>query len=354
MTLLQRRTMILFSLLFGLIDNQLVGDCCKSQLPVRFTHQKPDTPEGMAWIPGGEFMMGTNDTGAKPDEKPVHEVCLDGFWMDVTPVTNAQFKVFIDSTGYTTTAEKAPTMEAIMSQVPPGTPPPSPDLLVPASLVFKMTGSPVPLNNAHIWWEWKPGANWRHPLGPESSIEGKEEHPVVHVSWFDAMAYAQWAGKELPTEAQWEYAALGGRNDAKYSWGNDKFSEENPQANIWHGYFPYKSSKENGYYGTTPVRTFSPNAYGLYDMAGNIWQWCWDHYHARHYQEEVKNGTSVNPQGPKDSFDPEEPFALKRVQRGGSFLCHESYCKGYRITARMKTAPDTSLNHSGFRCVKNR
>lgn len=306
----------------------------------------------MVWIRGGQFMMGTNDPNTREDERPAHKVWVDDFWMDMTPVTNAEFKKFVDSTGYITTAEKAPSMEEIMNQVPPGTPLPSTNLLVPASLVFKKANRPVPLNNPAVWWEWTPNANWRHPLGPASSIEGKEDHPVVHVSWFDAEAYAQWAGKRLPTEAEWEYASRAGRDDAIYCWGNDEFSETHPQANIWQGEFPYKSSKPNDNYGSTPVKAFPPNPNGLYDMAGNVWQWCADNYHAYHYQEEAKKDCTSNPQGPINSFDPQEPYATKRVQRGGSFMCHQCYCKGYRITARMKTTPDTSLNHSGFRCVK--
>lgn len=295
--------------------------------------------------------MGSDNDDSKPDEKPAHRVRVDGFWMDATPVTNKQFDEFINATGYVTTAEKAPSLEEIMSQVPPGTPKPSPELLVPASLVFKPSNTPIPLNNCHVWWEWKPGADWRHPSGPGSTIEGKENHPVVQISWDDAQAYAKWAGKRLPTEAEWEFAAYGGQKEIKYVWGNEEFSEEAPQANIWHGQFPYKSVKPEGYIGTTDVKTFKPSTYGLYDMAGNVWQWCSDFYHASYYREEAKKDLSINPAGPLKSYDPDEPFASKRVHRGGSFLCHKSYCKGYRITARMKTCPDTSLNHLGFRCV---
>lgn len=308
-------------------------------------------PLGMVRIPGGEFVMGNNKEHSGLDERPEHRVRIDDFWMDEVPVTNRQFREFVEATGYVTTAERAPTMEEIMSQVPPGTPEPAEELLVPASLVFKKAEGPIPLTYAGAWWEWKEGANWRHPFGPESGIEGKEDHPVVQVSWFDAVEYAKWAGKRLPTEAEWEYAARGGRDNVEYVWGNDEFSEENPQVNIWQGAFPYKSSKKEGYYGTTVVKLFAPNPYGLYDMAGNVWQWCSDYYNAFHYADEAKNILCVNPQGPEKSFDPQEPFSVKRVQRGGSFLCHKSYCKGYRITARMKTAADTSLNHSGFRCV---
>jgi len=306
----------------------------------------------MVWIQGGEFIMGSNSKEARKDEQPPHKVKVDGFWLDATPITNRQFKEFVDATAYVTTAEKAPTLEEIMSQVPPGTPEPDPSLLVPASLVFKQTKGPVPLNTNRYWWEWKAGANWRHPLGPDSNLEGKEDHPVVQVSWYDAQAYAKWAGKRLPTEAEWEYAAYGGRENITYVWGNEEFSEEKPQANIWHGEFPYKSTKPDGYAGTTAVKTFSPTPNGLYDMSGNVWQWCSDLYHASYYADEAKKGLSDNPKGPTRSYDPDEPFATKHVHRGGSFLCHKSYCKGYRITARMKTCPDTGLNHLGFRCAK--
>lgn len=307
-------------------------------------------PPGMVWIPGGEFTMGSDKKPARPDEGPPHRVKVEGFWMDITPVTNSQFKAFVEATHYVTTAEKAPTLEEIMSQVPPGTPPPDPKLLVPASLVFTPSKGPVPLTHHFKWWDWVAGADWKHPTGPESSIEGKEDHPVVQVSWYDAQAYAQWAGKRLPTEAEWEFAAYGGKNENTYVWGNEEFSESNPQANIWQGKFPYESTKPIG---TTGVKTFKPNGYGLYDMAGNVWQWCADLYKFDYYQEEAKSKLSINPQGPKISYDPQEPYAVKRVHRGGSFLCHNSYCKGYRITARMKTCQDTSLNHLGFRCVKS-
>lgn len=309
--------------------------------------------EGMVFIQGGEFIMGSNSKEAKKDEKPPHQVRVNSFWLDETPVTNRQFKIFVDATGYITTAEKAPTLEEIMSQVPPGTPPPPPEMLIAASLVFKKPDKAVRLNTIRNWWEWKKGADWKHPLGPESNLEGKDDHPVVQISWYDANAYAKWAGKRLPTEAEWEYAALAGRKDITYVWGNEPFSEEAPQANIWQGNFPNKSDKPNGYYGTTPVKTFKPNPNGLYDMAGNVWQWCSDLYNANYFKEESKKDISDNPQGPTQSFDPDEPYATKHVHRGGSFLCHKSYCTGYRITARMKTCPDTSLNHLGFRCAKD-
>lgn len=326
----------------------ILASCCCSNLPNRF-----EAPAGMVWIPGGEFSMGSDSSDAKKDEQPPHPAKVDGFWMDATPVTNRQFKEFVEATHYVTTAEKAPTLEEIMTQVPPGTPPPPKELLVAAALVFKPTEGPVSLRSNRLWWEWKPGADWRHPTGPESSIEGKDGHPVVQISWFDAVAYAKWAQKRLPTEAEWEFAALGGQKGIKYVWGNEEFSEEHPQINIWQGEFPYKSTKPDAEFGTTDVHKYLPNPYGLYDMAGNVWQWCSDLYNCDTYKEDAAKGLVLNPQGPTTSFDPEEPCAKKYVHRGGSFLCHRSYCKGYRITARMKTCPDTSLNHLGFRCVRD-
>ncbi len=241
----------------------LWSDCCCSNLPSRYevkstseNFSQKAIPKGMIWIPGGEFTMGSDNKESKNDEKPPHQVRVDGFWMDLTPVTNREFKAFVDATGYITTAEKAPSLEEIMAQVPPGTPAPSPERLVAASLVFKMTQGPVSLKSNRSWWEWKPGANWKHPEGPESTIEGKEDHPVVQVSWYDASAYAQWAGKRLPTEAEWEFAAYGGCNSNLYVWGNEEFNEKAPQANIWQGEFPYKSTKSKAYFGTTPVKTF--------------------------------------------------------------------------------------------------
>ncbi len=336
----------LLFLSFLILTTPLWGDCAgKCSLPKRLS--------GMVWVPGGEFQMGSNHKDAKRDEKPPHRVKVDGFWLDETPVTNKQFKEFVDATGYVTTAERAPKMEEIMAQVPPGTPEPPKEALVASSLVFTPTKGPCPLNNHKAWWEWKKGADWRHPCGPDSSIVGKEDHPVVQISYYDAKAYADWAGKRLPTEAEWEYAAHGGQKDIQYVWGNEEFDETKPQANLWHGEFPHKSTKKDGYAGTTPVKNFKPNPYGLYDMSGNVWQWCSDLYHVDHYANQAKALVCENPKGPATCFDPAEPYASKHVHRGGSYLCHASYCKGYRISARMKTCPDTSLNHLGFRCAKD-
>ena len=306
--------------------------------------------EGMVLIPGGTFSMGGDDAQAWRDEYPKHEVVIDSFWMDVHEVTNAQFAEFVDATGYVTTAEKAVDWEEIKKELPPGTPKPDDSQLAPASLVFVATDRPVSLQNVSQWWQWRQGANWRQPEGPGSTIIGKEYHPVVHVSWFDAMAYCEWSGKRLPSEAEWEYASRGGLKDAVYAWGNQALTNGKPKANTWEGSFPYQNKKRDGFYSTAPVQNYRPNDYGLYDMAGNVWEWCADLYHEDYYKT-LAGKTTVNPQGPETSYDSNEPYAQKRVSRGGSFLCHESYCSGYRNSMRMKTTPDTGSMHTGFRTV---
>ncbi len=315
-------------------------------------HKKKDPkPEGMAWVPAGEFTMGGTGKFARPDEKPLHKIKLDGFWMCKTPITNAQFRKFVKATGYVTTAEKAPDLAEIMAQLPPGTPPPPAEYLQPASLVFKQPSQKVDLNNFSAWWAWQKNADWKHPQGEGSSIEGKDDHPVVHVSWYDAKAYADWANMSLPTEAQWEYAARGGLHQAAYVWGNEKPEVGKIKMNNWQGEFPVHNSLKDGYFTTNPVKKFLPNGYGLYSMAGNVWEWCHDWYDHNYYRSFNTRETGTNPKGPVKSFDPREPTGPKRVTRGGSFLCNDSYCAGYRPSARMNTSPDTSLEHTGFRCV---
>lgn len=310
---------------------------------------------GMVWIPPGEFMMGAADSDemARDDEKPRHRVSVDGFWIDETEVTNAQFAAFVKATGYVTTAERQPDWEEMKKQLPPGTPKPPDSVLVPGSLVFKQPSGPVPLDDAANWWSFTPGADWRHPEGPSSSIAGKESFPVVQVSWDDAVAYAKWAGKRLPTEAEWEWAARGGIADAVFAWGNEPIDDGAPKANTWQGRFPDRNTRRDGFDGVAPVRSFRPNGYGLYDMAGNVWEWCADWYRPDYYAQLSGARTAKNPTGPESSYDPQEPTIPKRVQRGGSFLCHDSYCASYRVAARMKASPDTGLMHSGFRCVKS-
>lgn len=308
----------------------------------------------MVEIPGGDFEMGANSDQADKDEYPKHKVRIDGFLMDVTEVTNGQFAEFVKATGYVTTAEKDIDWNEMKEQLPPGTPEPDPELLKAGSLVFSPTDGPVPLNNPGYWWSWTKGANWRMPEGPGSSIEGKENWPVVHVSWEDAHAYAQWAGKRLPTEAEWEWAAMGGKDNVVYPWGNELNENNAVYANYWQGSFPFENTEDDGYYTSAPVGHFAPNGYGLYDMSGNVWEWCSDLYHFQSYEMQNDREVAYDPKGPKESLDPDEPLIEKRVLRGGSFLCNDSYCSGYRVSRRMKGDEKSSYNHTGFRCVKDR
>ena len=293
---------------------------------------------GMVWVPGGKFWMGSND--GQPDEIPAHEVTVHGFWMDQTEVTNEEFERFVKATGYITMAERKPDPKDF-----PNVPP---ENLVAGSVVFAPPPGDVPLDNHMLWWEYRPGANWRYPEGPNSNLQGREKHPVVHVCWDDAVAYAKWAGKRLPTEAEWEFAARGGLDRQPFAWGSEKVPGNKWMANIWQGRFPNENKLSDGFRGTSPVATFPPNAYGLYDLSGNVWEWCADWYRMDYYAR----GESDNPKGPADSFDPREPGTAKRVMRGGSYLCSELYCEGYKPGARMKSSPDTGLSHTGFRCVK--
>lgn len=307
---------------------------------------------GMVLIPGGSFEMGADNEQASEDEYPKHKVTVDPFYMDVSEVTNAQFQKFVDATGYVTTAERKPDWEELKKTVPPGTEKPADSLLVAASLVFKPSDGPVDLNNYSQWWSWVAGADWKHPEGPNSSIKGKENFPVVQVSWDDAMAYCKWAGKRLPTEAEWEYAARGGLNNNIYPWGNEHVNIGAAKTNSWEGKFPYLNEQRDGFIKYAPVKTYTCNRYGLFDMAGNVWEWCSDWYDHNYYKS-VAGNTLVNPNGPQKSFDPQDPYTPKRVLRGGSFLCNDSYCSGYRVARRMKSSPDTGLEHTGFRCVKD-
>ena len=315
-------------------------------IPIKLSH------EGMIFISGGEYMMGAADNEGRPDEYPQHKVKVDGFWMDETEVTNAQFKKFITATHYITTAEKKPDWEEMKKQLPPGTAKPADSLLMAASLVFIAPAHPVSLTDPSQWWTWKSGASWKHPQGPGSSIEGKDNYPVVHISWFDAMVYCKWAGKRLPTEAEWEYAARGGKQNEKYPWGNEDIETGKPKANTWQGNFPDQNLNKDKFERSAPVGSFAPNGYGLYDMAGNVWEWCSDWYDADYYRL-VKTQLSADPAGPLKSNDPMEAAVPKKVVRGGSFLCNASYCEGYRVSSRMKTSPDTGLEHTGFRCEAN-
>ena len=302
-------------------------------------------PEGMTWIPGGQFSMGTDEAGF-PDTRPIHRVKVDGFWMDKTEVTNAQFDKFVRATGYVTHAERKPKPEDY-----PGVPS---EKLVAGSIVFTPPKHAVPLNDYMQWWAYVEGANWRHPGGPQSDIKGLENHPVVHVSWDDANAYAKWAGKRLPTEAEFEWAARGGLDRMRYVWGDDFKPDGKFRANTFQGNFPNKNTGEDGFLASAPVGSFEPNAFGLFDVAGNVWEWCSDWYRSDYYQTIAAQGPlAANPTGPADSSDPNEPGIPKRVTKGGSFLCADQYCARYMPGGRGKEAPDTGTNHLGFRLVTN-
>ena len=293
---------------------------------------------GMVWIAGGEAVLGSQCGDA---DAPLHRVRITGFWLDATEVTNAQFAAFVQATRYVTDAEKPPSKEDV---------PNLPDAQrIAGSLVFTPPPDAVDLREFWTWWTFTPGASWQHPDGPASTIAGREQHPVVHTSWRDAVAYAKWAGKRLLTEAEWEFAARGGLDRRRYVWGGEPPTAKAPRLNIWQGPFPRENKRTDGFLGTCPVTAFPANAFGLYGMSGNVWEWCSDWYHPQGYGDGKE--IAVDPQGPDASLDPQEPGAKKRVMRGGSFLCSDAYCLGYLPGTRMKSTPDTALCHTGFRCA---
>ena len=304
----------------------------------------------MAWIPGGTFRMGSGDF--YPEERPVHEVTVDGFWMDDHPVTVAEFRRFVKATGHVTVAEQPLN--------PDDYPDADPSLLVPGSMVFQRTRGPVDLDDYTNWWHWVPGADWRHPEGPGSTLDGRERHPVTHVAYEDARAYAAWAGKELPTEAEWEFAARGGLDGATYAWGDEFAPKGRQMANTWQGEFPWQNLLLDRYERTSPVKTFPPNGYGLFDVAGNVWEWTSDYYTPGHPEEVIHaccgpSGPRLNPRvtSPDASYNvggPGERFP-RMVVKGGSHLCAPNYCHRYRPAARSPQTVETSMGHLGFRCL---
>ena len=309
-------------------------------------------PKGMGAIPAGEFLMGSTEERAWADERPAHKVLLSRpYFIDQTEVTNAQFERFVQATRYRTVAERPVDLQAIRAQLRPGAKAPHAAMLQPGSLVFVMPVGEVNLRDLSQWWKWTPGASWRAPEGPGSSLRSRADHPVVHLAWEDADAYCRWAGKRLPTEAEWERAARGGVDGLPYVWGSDKPNDSGSDgwfANIWQGVFPTRNTAADGYAGTAPVRSFKPNPYGLYDMAGNVWEWIADWYDADAYTARV--GLRVtDPTGPAQALNREQ----RRVQRGGSFLCHDSYCTRYRPGARQGAAADSGSSHAGVRCAKS-
>ena len=314
-----------------------------------------DQPASMVWVPGGEFTMGCDRQyaslcqmpGLTSDTAPLQRVRVGGFWMDATEVTNAQFAAFVEATGYVTVAERTPTKEEFPDALP--------ENLVAGSIVFNPPPDAVDLGDYFQWWAWTPGANWRHPLGPASTIDGKDDYPVVHIAYPDAQAYAAWAGKRLPTEAEWEFAARGGLDQKLFAWGDELTPSGTFMANTFQGQFPMGDTGADGFKGIAPVQKYQPNSFGLYDVTGNVWEWCSDWYRPDTYALRATDGDSVivNPKGPADSFDPAEPGVQKRVHRGGSFLCSDQYCSRYIMGTRGKGEPSTGTNHLGFRCVKD-
>jgi len=311
---------------------------------------RPEAPSGpppsdqAVWIPGGTYRMGSD--AHYPEEKPAHKVSVRGFWMNRHTVTNREFARFVEATGHVTSAEKP----ADPAQYPGA----KPELLAPSSVVFRKTAGPVDLRNPYLWWIYVPGADWRHPQGPESSLEGLEDHPVVHVAYEDAEAYARWAGMELPTEAEWERAARGGLEGAEFAWGDEFKPGGKPMANTWQGRFPWENLLEDGFEGTAPVGSFPPNGYGLYDMAGNVWEWTTDWYQ-EHGAITHACCTLENPRGgeAQTSLDPRTPEVRipRKVMKGGSHLCAPNYCRRYRPAARMAQPIDTSTCHLGIRLI---
>ena len=322
--------------------------------PVAEVEKPPrPAPSGMVWVPSGKFLMGSRD--GKDDEQPVHEVELSGYWMDSTEVTNAEFQRFTDATGYVTIAERTPQREDFVGLA--DTSLIRDEDLVPGSICFnpkfdrdlvkQLRDGRTDPNWPYAVWMLQKGANWRHPHGPDSSIDGKPNHPAVHIAWPDAAAYCEWAGKRLPTEAEFEYASRGGLQQREYPWGDKLQDGDQWPLNIWQGEFPEEHQVRDGFELTAPAKTFRPNGYGLYDMSGNVWEWCADWYQPEYYSDSPRR----DPHGPRDSFDPNEPGQPKRVQRGGSFMCNANYCLGYRCAARMKGEPSSGAFHCGFRCV---
>jgi formylglycine-generating enzyme required for sulfatase activity len=300
----------------------------------------------MVWIPGGAFQMGSNDF--YPEEKPVHRVTVSGFWMDAHTVTQAQFARFVEATGYVTVAERPLN--------PHDYPDADPALLVPGGLVFQKASGPINLDDYRQWWKYVPSANWRRPFGPMSDPKGRENHPVTQVSYEDAEAYARWVSKDLPTEAEWEFAARGGLEGAVFVWGDEHFPSGKAMANTWQGEFPWQNLRLDGYASTSPVGSFPPNGYGLYDMAGNVWEWTSDWYVPRHPGDPEKSCcTPSNPRvtSPEASYDPAQPNIRipRKVTKGGSHLCAPNYCFRYRPAARSPEMIDTATCHIGFRCI---
>ncbi len=346
---------ILFIIFFGCKNSQ-------KEIPVTKNETSPQgqppsvsttTPEGMVWVPKKTFTQGAKpeDGFALPREKPAHQVTVDGFFIDITEVTNKQFSIFVEATGYKTVAERPIIWEDMKKSLPPGTPKPHDSVLQPGSLIFNKNVNKVAnMGDYSQWWIWKVGANWKHPEGPNSTIEGKDNFPVVHIAFEDALAYCEWSNRRLPTEAEWESAAQGSYTNNTFTWGNDP-AVLNQYANTWQGVFPIKNESKDGFELIAPVRSYPPNSIGLYDMAGNVWELTADLFNVNHYKELDASKPIINPQGAKKSYNPNNPYQEEHVIKGGSFLCHASYCASFRISAKMGNSADSSSDHTGFRTV---
>ncbi|MCL6267092.1 formylglycine-generating enzyme family protein [Flagellimonas myxillae] len=333
-------------------DNQITSKIEESIPVITEIPTGTEIPEGMVWIPGGSFNQGavSSDHMSMGHEKPSHPVAVDGFFMDISEVTNAQYAKFTKETGYITLAERKIDWEEMKKQLPAGTPKPHDSILQPGSLVFRM-GVVTNLQDYSQWWKWTVGANWKQPNGPGSSIKGKDNEPVVHIAYEDAIAYCEWAGRRLPTEAEWEHAARGGNTSGIHYWGDSAETLSN-NANTWTGEFPRTNDQEDGHERRAPVMSYPSNGYGLHDMAGNVWEWTSDWYNSNYYREQAATGkTQHNPKGATRAFNSNNPYAVEKVIKGGSFLCSASYCASYRVSARMATSLDSALEHLGFRTV---
>ncbi|SDR68539.1 Formylglycine-generating enzyme, required for sulfatase activity, contains SUMF1/FGE domain [Polaribacter sp. KT25b] len=342
-----------FSLIF--LAFLSLSSCKNSKTEETKTINKSEikTPEGMVWVESKTFLQGAKETDkfAMPREKPAHLVTVDGFYIDVTEVTNKQFAAFVDATKYVTIAERKIDWEEMKKMLPADTQKPHDSILQPGSLIFnKSVNAIADMNNYGQWWTWKIGANWKHPEGPNSTIEGKENNPVVHIALEDALAYCKWANRRLPTESEWESAAQGKNLNTIFTWGNDATILDN-NANTWQGVFPTKNESKDGFEFISPVKSYPPNSIGLYDMAGNVWEITADLFNVNYYKDIDISQPLLNPKGANKSYSPSNPYQVEHVMKGGSFLCHESYCASFRISAKMGVATDSGSDHMGFRTV---
>jgi len=325
-------------------------------IPYNILKEQPKnmiTPNGMVWVEGKLFLQGAKvgDQFAMMREKPAHQVAVDGFFIDITEVTNKQFKEFVEATNYVTVAERPIDWKEIKKGLPQGAPKPHDSILQPGSLIFnKNVSAVVNMNNYTQWWTWKVGANWKHPEGPNSSIERKGDYPVVHIALEDAQSYCKWANRRLPTEAEWEAAAQGSATDYIFTWGND-FDKLNDNANTWQGTFPVKNESVDGHEFIASTKSYAPNSIGLYDMLGNVWELTSDLFNVKYYKEIDTSKILINPKGSTTFYSPDNPYQKEYIIKGGSFLCHASYCASFRISARMGMNLDSGSDHTGFRTV---